>query len=39
MAERIIRRFERDIFPWIGGRPIAEISRARPAGNGAAHRK
>lgn len=23
---RIIRRFERDIFPWIGGRPIAEIN-------------
>lgn len=23
---RIIRRFERDIFPWIGGRPIAEIT-------------
>ncbi|SET32675.1 Integrase [Nitrosomonas marina] len=25
-SERIIRRFERDIFPWIGGRPIAEIN-------------
>ena len=25
-ADRIIRRFERDIFPWIGGRPIAEIT-------------
>ncbi|MBL8500084.1 MAG: integrase arm-type DNA-binding domain-containing protein [Nitrosomonas sp.] len=23
---RIIRRFERDIFPWIGGKPIAEIT-------------
>jgi integrase len=23
---RILRRFERDIFPWIGGRPIAEIT-------------
>ena len=23
---RIIRRFDRDIFPWIGGRPIAEIN-------------
>ena len=23
---RIVRRFERDIFPWIGGRPIAEIA-------------
>lgn len=25
-GERIIRRFERDLFPWIGGRPIAEIA-------------
>ncbi len=25
-ADRIIRRFERDVFPWIGGRPIAEIT-------------
>lgn len=25
-AVRIIRRFERDIFPWMGSRPIAEIS-------------
>ena len=25
-GDRIIRRLERDIFPWIGGRPIAEIS-------------
>ncbi|MDA8364707.1 MAG: integrase arm-type DNA-binding domain-containing protein [Gammaproteobacteria bacterium] len=25
-ADRIIRRFERDIFPWIGGRPVAEIA-------------
>lgn len=24
-AERIIRRLERDIFPWLGGRPIADI--------------
>jgi integrase len=24
-GERIIRRLERDIFPWIGSRPIAEI--------------
>ena len=24
-ADRIIRRMERDIFPWIGERPIAEI--------------
>lgn len=25
-GNRIIRRFERDIFPWIGARPIAEIT-------------
>lgn len=25
-GNRIIRRFERDIFPWIGGRPIAEVN-------------
>lgn len=25
-GDRIIRRFERDIFPWIGGRPIGEIT-------------
>ncbi|WP_131795492.1 tyrosine-type recombinase/integrase [Fluoribacter gormanii] len=25
-ADKIIRRFERDIFPWIGATPIAEIS-------------
>ena len=24
-GDRIIRRLERDIFPWIGGRPIADI--------------
>jgi integrase len=24
-ADRVARLFERDIFPWIGGRPIAEI--------------
>jgi len=24
--DRLLRRFERDIFPWIGGRPIAELS-------------
>jgi integrase len=23
---RIIKRFERDVFPWIGGRPIADVS-------------
>jgi len=25
-GDRIIRRLERDIFPWIGGKPIAEIN-------------
>ncbi|SEK80839.1 tyrosine-type recombinase/integrase [Nitrosovibrio tenuis] len=25
-GERIIRRFERDIFPWIGSKPIAELA-------------
>jgi integrase len=25
-ADRIIRRLERDIFPWIGARPIREVS-------------
>ena len=25
-GDRIIRRFARDIFPWIGGRPIAEVT-------------
>jgi len=25
-GDRIIRRFERDIFPWIGGKPIAELT-------------
>jgi len=25
-SEKIIRRFERDLFPWIGSRPIAEIT-------------
>ncbi len=25
-ADRTIRRFERDIFPWIGGKPIADIT-------------
>ncbi|TCJ16089.1 DUF4102 domain-containing protein [Parasulfuritortus cantonensis] len=25
-AEKIIRRLERDLFPWIGSRPIAEIT-------------
>lgn len=24
-ADKIIRRFERDVFPWMGARPIAEI--------------
>ncbi len=25
-AEKVIRRLENDVFPWIGGRPIAEIT-------------
>ncbi|CAG0946950.1 Prophage integrase IntS [Anaerolineae bacterium] len=25
-ADKIIRRLEKDVFPWIGGRPIAEIT-------------
>ncbi|MDD2722182.1 MAG: integrase arm-type DNA-binding domain-containing protein [Gallionella sp.] len=25
-ADRILRRLERDLFPWIGGKPIADIS-------------
>ena len=25
-GERTIRRFERDLFPWIGGKPIAELT-------------
>ena len=25
-SDKIIKRLERDIFPWIGGRPIAEIN-------------
>lgn len=25
-GERILRRFERDIFPWIGGRPVSEVT-------------
>jgi integrase len=25
-SDRIVRLFERDIFPWIGGRPVAEIT-------------
>lgn len=25
-ADKVIRRLERDVFPWIGGRPIAEIN-------------
>jgi integrase len=29
-GDRIIRRFERDIFPWIGGRPIAEVTAPEP---------
>ena len=25
-GDRIMRRFERDIFPWIGGRPISDVT-------------
>jgi integrase len=25
-ADKIIRRFERDIFPWLGGQPAAEVT-------------
>lgn len=25
-GDRILRRLERDIFPWLGGRPVAEIN-------------
>ena len=25
-GDRILRRFERDIFPWIGGKPIADMT-------------
>ena len=25
-SNKIIRRLERDVFPWVGGRPIAELS-------------
>lgn len=25
-ADKILRRLERDVFPWVGGRPIAELS-------------
>ena len=25
-GERILRRLERDVFPWIGGRPVAEVA-------------
>jgi len=27
-GERIIRRFERDVFPWLGTRPVREINAA-----------
>jgi len=25
-GEKVIRRLERDVFPWIGGRPVAEVN-------------
>src|SRR5690606_4713572 len=27
-ADKIIRRFERDVFPWLGARPMSEIKAA-----------
>src|SRR3569623_887331 len=27
-GDRVIRRFERDIFPWVGGRPVAGLAEA-----------
>ena len=27
-AEKILRRFERDVFPWIGARPVGELTPA-----------
>jgi integrase len=27
-GNRIMRRFERDVFPWLGGRPVAEVTAA-----------
>ncbi len=32
-ADRILRRLERDVFPWIGGHPIAGVSVPRKAGS------
>jgi integrase len=28
-ADRIIRRLERDIFPWMGGSPVAEVTASK----------
>ncbi len=25
-AEKVVRRLERDVFPWIGARPVAEVT-------------
>ncbi len=25
-ADKIIKRFERDVFPWIGGKPVADLN-------------
>lgn len=27
-GERIVRRFERDVFPWVGARPVSEVTPA-----------
>jgi hypothetical protein len=31
-ANRIIRRLERDIFPWIGGESVADVTSPQVAG-------
>jgi integrase len=31
-GQRVMSRFERDIFPWIGGRPIAEVTAPESLG-------
>ncbi len=38
-SERILTRFERDIFPWIGARPIEDSDGAGTAHNSQAYRK
>ncbi len=38
-GERILTRFERDIFPWIGARPIADLTAPELLTTVQAHRK